>query len=533
VRKVLALLPPLFAVLVAGSAPAALEPPRLLGLSVSNGGHPFLGDTRQLATVSPNGDGLRDRALVRFHLDRAASVELRVVATSSFGRQPTVVWRLRRAFAAGPHALTWKPKAGIADRTYLLRFVIRSKSGSRVYGFERPRPGKPTSGLVVRILGVDSAFQQRSYPLGAQASASIATDARRVRVQFFGYPGAGAPGEIDEKTGASAMSPAVTLDWGGHRGAPHVVGFVPSESWPSGLYFLRVTASDRRVGYAPVVLRPRRLGEHRIAVVLPTNSWQAENLRDANGDGWGDSWSANASLSMVDLRRAYLDSGLPDRFRGGSGAVVKWLNRTDKRVDYLSDDDLAAVSSGDALRRAYDFVVFAGSEEYVGRHAYEAIRRFRDLGGRLMFLSAANFHWRAERKGSTLRRVRPWRQIGTPEAALVGVQVTATGRGGGKAYVVRGAGAEPWVFAGTGLADGSTFGRFGTKIDATTRQSPAGSVVLARIGRAIGKRSAEMTYYRTGAGAQVFAAGVFDFAGGLDQPAVAALVENVWARLSA
>ena len=531
-RRALAFLPFLLGVLLAGSAPAAVGPPRLLGLSISNGGHPFLGDTRQLATVSPNGDGLRDRALIRFHLDQAATVDLKVVATSSFGRRPTVVWHLRRELAPGPRTVTWKPKRGTADRTYLLRFVVRGEHGSRVYGFERPRPGRPTSGLVVRILGVDVAFQQRGYAVGVQASASIATDARSVRVQFFGYPGPGSPGEVDTKTGASAMTPALTLDWRRHRDAPQVVDFGPSETWASGLYFLRVTTSDGRVGYAPMVLRPRRLGEHRAAVVMPTNSWQADNLRDANGDGWGDSWSADRSVGTVDLRRPYLDSGLPDRFRNGSGAVIGWLNRTGKQADYLSDDDLAAVPSGDALRRAYDLVVFAGSEEYVGRHAYAVVRRFRDLGGRLMFLSAANVHWRAERNASALRLVRPWRQLGRPEAALVGVQVTASGRGG-KPYVVRGASAEPWVFAGTGLTDGSTFGRFGREIDATTKQSPAGTVVLARIPRAIGRRSAEMTFYRTSAGAQVFAAGVLDFASALEQPEVARLVENVWRRLSA
>ena len=531
-RKPLVLVALLAAVLVAGSAPAAVAPPRLLGLSISNGGRPFLGDTRQLATVSPNGDGLRDRTLVRFHLDQAARFELQVVKTSSFGRPPTVLWRLRRSLAPGPHALTWKPARGTPDRTYLLRFVVKGPSGSRVYGFERPRPGRPTSGLVVRILGVDVAFEQRAYTAGAQASASIATDARNVRVQFFGYPGPASPGELDPKTGASAMTPAVTLDWRGHRASPHVVDFSTSETWASGLYFLRVTTSDGRVGYAPVVLRPRRLGEHRVAVVLPTNTWQADNVRDANGDGWGDSWSADRSVRAVDLRRAYLDFGLPDRFGSGAGAVISWLSRTGKRVDYLSDDDLAAVASGDALRRAYDLVVFAGSEEYAGRHAYDVVRRFRDLGGRLMFLSAANFHWRAERKASTLRRIGPWRQLGQPEAALAGVQVTASGRGGGKAYVVQGASAAPWVFAGTGLSDGSTFGRFGTEIDATTRQSPPGTVVLARIPRAIGRRSAEMTYYRTSAGAEVFATGVLDFASALAQPAVAQLLENVWARLA-
>ena len=532
-RKLLAS-PLLLAAFLAGSAPAAVTPPQLLGLSVSNGGHPFSGDTRQLATVTPNGDGLRDRALVRFHLDVTASVELQVVATAESRRAPTVVWRMRRALTAGPHTMTWKPKPGTPDRTYLLRFVVKSRNGSRVYGFEHPRPGRLTSGLVVRVLAVDVAFLQRTYVPGAQASATIATDARSLHVQFFGYPGPGSPGELDPRTGAVAMTPAVTLDWRGHRDGPHGVDFGPSETWASGLYFLRVTTSDGRVGYAPLILRPRRLGEHRIAVVLPTNTWQADNLRDSNGDGWGDSWNADAAVRAVDLRRPYLDFGLPYRFRGGSGAVISWLSRTGKKVDYLSDDDLSAVASGDALRHAYDLVVFAGSEELVGRHAFEVIQRFRDLGGRLMFLSAANFHWRAERKGSTLTRIKPWRGLGRPEAALVGVQYTASrrGGGGGKAYVVQGATAEPWVFAGTGLADGSSFGRFGTEIDATTPSSPAGTVVLARIQRAIGSHSAEMTYYRTAAGAQVFAAGTLDFAASLGLPAVGELVQNVWARLA-
>ena len=530
-RRGLAFLALLSGALLAGSAPAAVGPPRLLGLSISNGGHPFLGDTRQLATVSPNGDGLRDRAVVRFHLDQAARVQLQVVSTSSQRVRPKIHWRLRRSLAAGPHELTWEPGRGTADRTYLLRFVVTGKSGSRVYGFERPRPGRKTTGLVVRILAVDVFFQQRGYAVGAQASASISTDTRSVRVQFFGYPGPGSPGELDPKTGASPMSPAVTLDWRSHRNGPHVVGFSPSATWPSGLYFLRATSSDGRVGYAPLVLRPRRLGDHPVAVVLPTNTWQAENLRDANGDGWGDTWIAGVSPATVDLDRAYLDSGLPSRFRAESGAVISWLNGKRKAVDYLSDDDLAAVSSGNALRNAYDLVVFAGSDAYVGPHAYDVVRRFRDLGGRLMFLSGANFRWRAERKGSTLRRSRPWRALGKPEAALVGVQFAATGRSGGKPYVVKGAADEPWVFAGTGLTDNSTFGRFGTEVDSTGPQTPPGTVVLARIPRAIGRHAAEMTYYRTGSGAEVFAAGTRDFARLLDDSTVAQLVENVWARL--
>jgi hypothetical protein len=73
----------------------------------------------------------------------------------------------------------------------------------------------------------------------------------------------------------------------GRRVIPLTIG-----DWPSGLYYARLRAADGRVGFAPFVLRPRRLGEHRVAVVLPTLTWQAYNLRDLDGDGRGDSWYA-------------------------------------------------------------------------------------------------------------------------------------------------------------------------------------------------------------------------------------------------
>ena len=49
-------------------------------LRVTNGSQRFAGDNRLLTTVSPNGDGFRDRAIVRFRLDRAATVRLDVLA---------------------------------------------------------------------------------------------------------------------------------------------------------------------------------------------------------------------------------------------------------------------------------------------------------------------------------------------------------------------------------------------------------------------------------------------------------------------
>jgi hypothetical protein len=266
--------------------------------------------------------------------------------------------------------------------------------------------------------------------------------------------------------------------------------------------------------------------------VLSTNTWQAYNFDDASGDGWGDSWNVGAATRTVDLRRPYLDFGVPARFRDWDLGFISWLNRTGKSVEFLSDDDLERVRTGEALRRAYDLVVFPGHEEYVSGHVYDLVRRYRDLGGRLMFLSADNFLWQAKRQGQLLRRVAMWRTLGRPEASLVGAQWAAGNDGPGvKPYVVQGASATSWAFAGTGLRNGSSFGRYGIEVDARAPSSPPGTRVLARIPRAVERHDAEMTYYETGSGARVFAAGVVNFAASINNPAVSQLVENVWARL--
>jgi hypothetical protein len=523
------------AVAAAGSAPAQTGPPRLLGLRVSNGGTPFAGDTPSLATVSPNGDGFRDRALIRFKLDHPATVELRVVATDEVRRRARTVWATRRKLAAGPHEIAWQPAKRTPDRTYLVRLVVRGRhGGKRVYGFERPRRGQLTSGVVVRVQGIQTGFLARSYPVGADASLTLSTDARRVRLQLFSFANLPRPTVRDLRTSGLAVAPAVGLDWRSRRSAPHLVQISSAGVVESGLYFLRVTAGDGRVGYAPLVLRPKQLGQHRVAVVLSTNTWQAYNFLDRSGDGWGDSWYVSGATRSVDLRRPYLDFGVPFRFRDWDLAFVSWLKRTGKEVDYLTDDDLQRVKNGDELSSAYDMVVFPGHEEYVSGHVYDVLQQYRDLGGRLMFLSANNVFWKVVREGQLLRRVQMWRKLGRPEASLVGVQWSASNYGDRQApYVVQGTGSAPWAFAGTGLRNGEAFGRYGIELDSRGTSSPPAVRVLARAPNLIGAHDAEMTYYETAAGARVFAAGVLNFAASITDPAVSRLVDNVWARLAA
>ncbi len=518
---------------LAGGAHEAAPP--LLDLRVSSGPAPFAGDGRLLATVTPNHDGIRDVAVVHFRLPAPATVRLEAVATEMVRAgtvATTVVGKTERRLSAGPGELAWRPAPSTQPRTYILRLTVIGADGSRrVYGAYGPSGRQDAP--VVRVQGIEATFTRRSYAPGETAELRLATDARSLRLQVFAYRSPGRPSEQDVRTNSLAMTGPIPVDWSGHRDRPALLRIVRAGDWPSGLYFVRATAPNGLAGYAPFIVRPRQLGTTRIGVVLATNTWAAYNFEDADGDGWGDSWYVTGRHRSVDLERPFLDFGVPFRFHDWDLEFIAWLNRTGKRVDFITDDDLERLTGAELARR-YDLLVFPGHEEYVTRSAYDAVTRFRDLGGNLAFLAANNFYRQVTRQGRLLVRGKLWRKLGRPESALVGVQYVGSDHGARQAgYEVTGADTVPWAFAGTGLGNGSVFGRYGIEIDSRTPASPRGIQLLARIPQLLGPgRSAEMTFYETPAGAKVFAAGAINFAASLDRPEVAQLLENVWARLS-
>jgi hypothetical protein len=166
---------------------------------------------------------------------------------------------------------------------------------------------------------------------------------------------------------------------------------------------------------------------------------------------------------------------------------------------------------------------------------FDLVDGYRDRGGNLMFLSANNFFRRVDRRGHVVQLIDEWRDLGRPESGLLGVQYDAGDRGQHRApFTVVGANVAPWVFEGTGLANGNTFGLYGIEADQPAAASPQGLQVLAVIPNLFGPaRSAMMTYYEHASGARVFSAGVLDFGGQvLLWPQTTQLLANVWARLA-
>ena len=371
---------------------------------------------------------------------------------------------------------------------------------------------------------VKAAFGARSYAAGDVASLRISARARTSATLRLFHAG---PGRKLRRLGTHAAAVRATRRLR-LRGSPRRL-LVRIGKWPSGLYFALVR-THRGMAAAPFVLRATGRRRTRVAVVLPTNTMAAYNLRDTDRNGYGNTWYADPRVQSVDLRRPVLPGRLPQ----WPGPFLRWFTHRRYSADFYSDEDLDSVASGRRLASRYNLVVFAGHEEYVTQHVFTMIKRYRDLGGNLAFLSANNFYARVAVSRSRMKCIGRFRDLGQPEASIVGVQYVDWWRRRypSRPFVVRSVPAAGWLFRGTGLRKGHHFGgRYGIEIDARARSSPRGTRVIAELPSIFGPaKTAQMTYYRTRSGAKVFAAGAMGF-GAPQSRGTARMLRNAWAYL--
>jgi hypothetical protein len=505
--------------------------PEISGLRVGNGGHPWQGDTPRFTTISPNGDGLRDRAAIRFHLSESAKVTLIMARTRRYTKPIYVAnYHLTR----GWHTLFWEPDTPIEPNSYLVQLVARDKAGNRtalapnsILQFRK----RPTA--VVRVMGVDAGFVQPNYGADQRATINIETDASSLELQFFRVGPETDTGHSEMKMYGVPVSDPISIGWR-WKSKLHKI-WLRIGPWKTGVYFVRLTADDGRVGYAPFVIRPTPIGQARIAVVLPAYTWQAYNFRDENQDGFGDTWYAGPPMETARLGRIQLNYGAPPHFSRYELAFLRWLEWTHQDVDYITDIDLETIRDGEGLAQRYDLMVWPSHTEYETMHVFKIMQRYRDLGGNLIFLSANNFFWKitVDEQG-VMHRIRKFRELGYPEAAWIGVGYQGNDKGERRPpYIVRNMSAAPWFWEGTGLDVGSYFGANGIEIDHTTKDSPDNIIVLAEIPQIYGPGfTAQMTYYETPQGAKVFAGGTLDFCSNVTHYPFRRMLENLWARLS-
>ncbi len=382
-------------------------------------------------------------------------------------------------------------------------------------------------------------FAERSYAPGQVAVLRVAGGAtQQATLQLFLAGAAETSGAKRGGWDRHTFGKPVTAPRPLHRpaaGSPWTVSIRLGSRWQSGDYVARLTWPGHH-DYAPFILRPRRLGTAPVLVIEPTNTWHAY---DVVGQ---DSWYLDPAVRRVDLahpfgatdvRGAHVPAGLPEQFWRLDLGFLRWYWASGYRADFFSDDDLERISSVRQLLR-YRLIVFAGHEEYVTSHVYDLMAAYRSAGRNLAFLSANNFFYRVAVHGNTMVGRTRWRDIGQPEARLVGEQYIGwdEARWSNHPYRLVDRQAAPWLFRGTGLRDGARFGNYGIEIDEPNTASPDDTDVLATIPGEFGPgKPADMTIYRAGR-ATVFDAGVFNFGASAHWPRISRMVSNLWSHLS-
>lgn len=502
-------------------------------VQIDNGGLPGCGDGSALTTVTPAFADERATVTLRYNVTAPGTVRTDVCANRLSGLAP--VWSHTQRAGAGMHTVSWPVPPSTGTGTYAMSVSATTSNGAATIG-PCVTGGADRRGPVVRVVGIDAAFARRSYRPGQLARLSITARASTIEAAMY-LTGGGSQGGNDVGARQMLGTPITTttrLPWGSpNRVRRGTVRLRLPAGLESGLYDLRLSAHGQ-VGYAPLVVGPRRPGTSRIAVVVPTNTWTAYNFADPEGDGLANTWYAGSlGTSTVQLGVPFINGGAPPQWYRSD--FLAWLATHDLHPDLLTDDDLEAIPDERRLAKMYSAIIFAGHEEYVTTHEYDLIKGYRDLGGSLAFLSANSFFWRIDREGTKLRRIAQWRDLGRPEGALVGVQYVANDAGRHRGpYRVNAIDAAPWLFRGTGLHNGSTFGSYGVEFDMIGPASPPQTALLAQVDPHMpsGTVRGDMTFYRQGR-SEVFAAGTESFFDSTASPIVDRMLMNLWHRWAA
>ena len=235
-----------------------------------------------------------------------------------------------------PHVPAALHRHGRPRRTARLRL----RAATRVTADKRPRRPHPRRRGRVR----EAKLRRRAR---RRRSRSRPTP-RACGSSFFSYPSGGFAGTRDPNTNAIPVTPSVRLDWRVHRNAP---------SRPPGDAVGRL-AGRPLLPARDDVGRPGRLravrssGRARSASTGSRSSCRRTPGRPTTSATRTATAGATAGTSAArrprsTCARPYLDFGVPFRFRDWDSGFISWLQQTGKQVDFLSDDDLERVASGD------------------------------------------------------------------------------------------------------------------------------------------------------------------------------------------
>jgi hypothetical protein len=370
-------------------------------------------------------------------------------------------------------------------------------------------------------------------------------------------------------SGAQAIPPT---PWRTGCGWSETFRLTIPESWPSGIYTAACADATGNKTDITFVVKPAPTNRSQLAVLANVNTWLAYN-------GWGGRSKYDGAARVSFLRPNPVASPEASmHLTRGELWPLGWLEREGLRPDVYTDIDF---HNGIDLT-PYRCVILTTHPEYWSVHMYDNLVAYLNGGGSVLYLAGNGLFETGEydggqqvmvfrngiedgpREDALFRVLSPAR----PELAVLGVATERCGVAGSPFEVLRG---DHFCFAGTGLANGDTFGDAGLNTGPTSfgngkasawevdtadgpgalripgiregnscamvdRSVPAatlppGLVVVAR-GQFDGVgRGADMTYYDHPAGGFVFSAGSITFCGSLViDPVIQTIIRNVLAK---
>jgi hypothetical protein len=370
----------------------------------------------------------------------------------------------------------------------------------------------------------------------------------------------------------------------GARGVHQQVLTAPQ---PGGLYYFHAKGESAAFFSFPLVVAPAK-PQSAIAVLASTNTWNAYNpfggrsnyimaakmidrpIVNAKADlpryklkEYGE-WKSGADFAPLSFDRPEPVNYVPetvqciDPIEGRQAChlapaewrLLGWLERQGYCYDLYADYQL---HSGVLDLDAYRVLILNTHPEYWSEEMYRAVKRWVfERGGRLMYLGGNGLNCKVEyQDGGTLMRCLNLWPAGyesrfhvqlESEANLLGVAYSDPGAMTVAPYEV----VQPdhWVFAGTGLKVGETFGhktlheRYGDgasghETDKISPSSPKNVQLLAR-GLNPSDGGAHLIYFETPGGGAVFSAGSITYPSALlcDLP-ISTITLNVLKRFLA
>jgi N,N-dimethylformamidase len=444
--------------------------------------------------------GIRAHALIRGLAD--AAVSRRGPRTGS------IVLAGRRILAGSPEPRATDTFNGKLERPVLFGGVLDEPAAESLI-----RGGDPAATGLVRLLDLDLGAQPGGWEL-------LDRSPNEHKARLYNAPLRACTSHSwrgDTLTPAQSPEDYAAVHF--HDSDLHHANWLPTRTWNvpelhSGVYALRLRASGAEDRIPFLIRPPRGRSTESVALWLPTFTYAAyaNELDCASGWSYGDfvpqhvdgdrllwshpEWGGSAydlhsdgsgvaisSLArpVPNLRPTYRQALVNGpRHLAGDLFIVHWLEHIGVDFDVFGDEDLD--TEGEALLARYDTVLTGGHPEYVSGLELEAVERYLDTGGRLMYLGGNGFYWvtvpepgprvvvevRRGQAGTRQWNSAPgenhhqftgepgglWRYRGRPPHAMVGVGFTAEGwDGANRPYHRQPASFGPqaaWAFDGIG-----------------------------------------------------------------------------------